>query len=223
MPMQVAGVVTPATVNLPDGAAPYMAMGRQGEQLVSESHGRYYTQTYRGNCYYGSLAAPGVAFTLVTTAAVVGLLLWNPSGSGKNVSLIRCSVGLASTAASGAAGFCYGYQNNMGNGLGTGAPFSIFTQVTLTRGSCICGPAGQGSSVVLVGSGATLTTAFSLWRGAAFGTSTGIVGTQMGVTLSEDFDGNFIIPPGSAIGLTCLTAISGITGNASFVWEEIAI
>src|SRR5438105_1628891 len=82
-------------------------LGKQGEQMVSELHGRYYEQTYRSNVY-------GINGALTTTTAAgaatfTGLLVGNPAGSGINVALQKCFVsqGAALTAAT-MIGIMYG-------------------------------------------------------------------------------------------------------------------
>ena len=84
--------------NLSDSIITTGRGGKQGEQMVSELHGRYYEQTYRGNVY-------GITGALTTTTAAgaatfTGLIVGNPSGSGVNLAVNKCFVsqGAALTA-----------------------------------------------------------------------------------------------------------------------------
>ena len=213
-------VAPPSAVSLGDGAMPGQLGGRQGEAIVSNLHGKYYTQAVRGNVYYASNAAAGAVFSIFSNASFTGLLLWNPEGSGKNLSLIRCNVGIDTQASTATSGWGYAWVGNVGASLATAAPISAFTLITATRGAAICGLGGQGTSVIRAGSAATLTTALLWGRAAAFGTSTGAITTQtVPPMMSEDFDGMTIVPPGTLFAVTSSIA-SGITACATLFWEE---
>ena len=215
-------VQAPSSSPYPDGSTPGQLGGKQGDAIVSQLHGKHYTQASRGNVFYAGTDEAGLAFTIFSNATSVSFLLWNPSGSGKNLVPIRLNVGPLSQAGTAASGWGYAWINNAGSAVATAAIVSAFTLVTATRGSAMCGVAGQGSSVARVGSGATFTTALLWGRAASFGTSTGAVTTQLAVTLTEDFDGMTIIPPGTIFAVT--TAIlSGVTATAGITWEEVPV
>lgn len=222
MPLAQVQVGAPSATSIGDGQTPAQLGGKQGDGIVSGLHGKYYTQNQRGNVFYSGTAVGGEAFTIFSNASFVGHLLWNPQGSGKNISLIRCNVTPNANAATAAAGWGYAWINNAGSAVATAAVVSVFTAVTTTRGGGICGVTGQGSSVALVGRAATFTTALLWGRAAAFGTSTGAVTTQLSYSMSEDFDGMCIIPPGTIFALTS-SILSGITASATFVWEEVPL
>ncbi len=222
MPLNQIQVGAPSATSLADGSTPPQLGGRQGDGIVSRLHGKYYTQNQRGNVFYGGTDVSGLAFTIFSNATSVALLLWNPSGSGKNLVPIRVNVCPLTQGATAASGWGYAWINNAGSSLATAAVVSAFSLVTATRGSASCGPAGQGQSVARVGSGATFTTALLWGRAASFGTSTGAVTTQLSVTLTEDFDGMTIIPPGTVFAVTS-SILSGITALASIVWEEVPV
>lgn len=220
MPLNQVAVGAPSPTSLADGATPGILGGKQGDAIVSNLHGKYYTQASRGNVFYGGTDEAGLAFTIFSNAAFVGLLLWNPSGSGKNLVPIKVNVCPLTQGGTAASGWGYAWINNAGSSLATAAVASAYTLVTATRGSAVCSVAGQGASVARVGSGATFTTALAWGRAASFGTSTGAVTTQLAVTLTEDFDGMTIIPPGTIFAVTS-AILSGITATASIVWAEV--
>lgn len=219
MPLAQVQVGAPSAASYGDNSTPAQLGGKQGDGIISGLHGKYYTQTQRGNVFYSGTAVGGEAFTIFSNASFVGHLLWNPQGSGKNISLIRCNVTPNTQGATAASGWGYAWINNAGSAVATAATVSVFTAVTATRGSAVCGVAGQGSSVALIGRAATFTTALLWGRAAAFGTSTGAVTTQLSYTMSEDFDGMTIIPPGTIFAVTS-AILSGITASASLIWEE---
>ena len=224
MPLTQIQVGPPSAASLGDGQITPVLGGRQGDMIVSQLHGKYYTQATRGNVFYGSTAGAGLAFTIFSNATFVGLLLWNPEGSGKNLSLIKCNVGIAGQASTAASGWGYSWLTPAGSTLATAAPISAFTLVTATRGPAICSLGGQGASVARVGSGATLTTAFAWGRAASFGTSTGAITTETvpGAVMSEDFDGMMIVPPNTLFAVTS-SILTGITATATVFWEEVPV
>src|SRR4051812_8023797 len=77
--------------NNPDGLVTKARGGRQGDQIVSELHGRYYEQTFRGNCFSASIQS--VATTTAGLALTyTGLVISNPVGSTVNAVLNKASV-----------------------------------------------------------------------------------------------------------------------------------
>src|SRR5208283_2345397 len=104
--------------NNSDGQAPYARGGKQGDALVSELHGRYYEQNYRGNVYTGGVVAltsiSNATFTIATTGAtatpIVGL--WNPASNGVNLVVLQANLGIILTAlqATGTGGLMWNYS-----------------------------------------------------------------------------------------------------------------
>ena len=223
MPLTQLQVGPPSAASIGDGTVVGALGGQQADMIVSQLHGKYYTQAVRGNVFYGGTAGAGVVNTIFSNATFVGLLLWNPEGSNKNLSLIRCNVGINAQASTAASGWGYAWINNAGAGLATAAVVSAFTTVTATRGPAICATGGQGASVALVGSGATFTTALLWGRAASYGTSTGAITVETGpVRLTEDFDGMTIVPPGTVFAVTS-SILTGITAVSTLFWEEVPI
>ncbi len=223
MPLVQVNVVPPATASIPDGTVVAALGGRQGEAIYSPLHGKYYAQAVRGNVHYASTAASGSAFSIFSNATYVGLGIWNPEGSGKNISLIRCNVGIDTQSSTAASGWGYAWINNTGSSLATLGVISAFTLITATRGTAICGLGGQNNSVARVCSGATLTAALLWGRAASFGTSTGAITTQLAPPmLTEDFDGMMIVPPNCFFALTS-SILSGAPSVATLIWEECPV
>lgn len=215
-------VVNAAGANYSPGQTVTQGYGRSGEALVGEVHGRYYHANREGNLHYASNAGAGAAFTIFSNASFVGLAVWNPEGSGKNLSMVRAAIGVTGQASTAASGWGYAWLNEAGSHLATAAPVSAITAITATRGSCVCGPPGRGSSVALAASAATLTTAMAWGRAARFSTSTGAITVSIGFELSEDFDGTMIVPPGTFFALTS-AILTGITAVGTLIWEELPV
>lgn len=217
MPIVFGGVNAPSTTSAADGSNQPFLQGKQSEIIQAKLHGDAYTQTYRSNVFWGSSAVTGLITTIFSNTTYVGLLLWNPQGSGKNLVPIRAAQGRI-LAATTVAAWGHSYLANAGAGLGT--PVSGFTSITATRGPANNpGITGQGASVALLGGGATLGTAFTWGRANGFseGTNTTAVVDQV---LVEDFGGNLIIPPGTVFAPFAASAAQGGTWLPSIVWEE---
>lgn len=218
MPIIFGNVAAPSTSSAADGSNLAAIQGKQGDLLVSEVHGKYYTQAYRGNVYWGSAAATGLITTIFSNTTYVGFLLWNQSTT-KNLSLISCAQGvILATTTVAAIGHCW-----LVAGPAIGTAVSAFTSITATRGAAAT-PAvtGQGASVALVGGGATLGTAFAWGRsnGMSLGTETTAIVHQL---MKEDFDGTTIVPPGNLMAVLAASAAQGGTLLQSAVWEEAPI
>lgn len=222
MPVMYGAVGAPSTTSAADSTNLPVLQGKQSELIVNELHGKYYTSAYRSNVFWASAAVTGIITTAFSNGTYVGLLLWNPQGSGKNLVPIRATQGRI-LAATTVCAFGHSYLLNAGSGVATAAPISAFTAITATRGPANNpGLTGQGSSVALVGGGATFTTALAWGRanGFAAGTETTAIVEQAYV---EDFDGNLIIPPGTLMAVFAASAAQGGTWVPSVLWEEIPV
>ena len=215
-------VFNPTSISQADGTTNLMdTLGKAGEQLVAELHGKYYTQTYRGTLFYAS-SAPGTPVVIPAFGAtsITGLPLWNPAGSNKNIIPVRLTIAQI-TAASVANTKGWTILQNAGSTLATAAPMSVFTQITATRGCGLSNQAlGVGNSVALVGSAATLTAACTTFcsMGFTLGTGAVTVPSQQSV-FSYDFDGTLVIQPGSVFIPAGSVADTG-TYNLSLTWYE---
>lgn len=190
--------------NLSDTSRTYARYGKQGEQIASELHGRFYEQTYRGNVF--SLNTQGTAVT--TTAALAttwtGLGFANPAGSGVNAVLI----------AYGATQFAVGAASTIGLAGAAGVITS-----TLTPQSRVIG-AGQVSK--MNGSaGATISTPLLIGTYGSVGSAaTTAIPIVQGIFV--ELAGSIIIPPGSFI-VTYTSIITTSALNFQLVWEEIPV
>ena len=79
------------TQNLSDSALANARAGKQGEQMVSQLHGRYYEQTYRGKMYSASIQAVATS-TVGLATTYTGLVISNPVASTVNLVLNKASV-----------------------------------------------------------------------------------------------------------------------------------
>lgn len=177
--------------------------GKQGDQIVSELHGRYYESTYRGNMY-------GITGGLTTTTAAgaatfTGLAVGNPAGSGYNLVLNKCwvSQGAALTA-----------ETEIGIMYGAGS-------ITASLATVFNRKSGGAASITTATAGQTITapTAFIPWCGSGSGAITvpGVIPFN-----GVDFEGSVIIPPGNFFA----SYTSRVTTTAlvfTFNWEEVPV
>ena len=86
--------------SLPDTQEAFQLGGKQGEGLVSEIHGKWYTAAYRGNVFHATSPIAGQVIPVITsTTSQTALSLYNPLGSGKNLELISFRLGQSITTA----------------------------------------------------------------------------------------------------------------------------
>ena len=191
--MQVLPQALPAT-SVPDGSPVTMLGGRQGEGIVTELHGKYYAQTYRGKAWNLTLTATA-AIPLFATNATPTFFIWNPTGSGVNVVLTRYTVGFsAGTGVAGAIG--YAFVTGVSALVGTAAPVSAATTLALTAGlvgGTYGGTTVGGTSATVTG---TAPNAMKMHRWSNLSQGAPITTTAAIYSLFEDFDGGVIIPPG---------------------------
>ncbi len=109
-------VGAPSASSLPDGQPADALGGKAGEGIVTELHGKYYTQCYRGNVFVGTTAIGGVV-PPVFSATAQTYMIWNPLGSGKNIVPINLTLGYVSGTALG-CNLGYAYLTGMLRVLG---------------------------------------------------------------------------------------------------------
>src|SRR5206468_1265398 len=74
-----------------DGTNPQNRLGKTGEQIVAQAHGKYYEASHRGKLFAASTASGGVAPT--TAVGTTGpFILENPKGSNKRLAILKVSV-----------------------------------------------------------------------------------------------------------------------------------
>lgn len=210
MPVEVQGKVGPPTSgSLGLGALADPRLGGGGEAIVSEFHGKYYEQNYRGNLYIASSPAAGAAIPAFSTAAQQ-FLVWNPPGSGVNCVPVRAIIGYVS-AADAPGHLCIGHSLTVQAQPGTTTLASIFPAKI--------GAIGPGKvQVYTPGSPATVLTYHSPLD-LSFETAVA-ASTNAPFKSAHEFDGTLICPPGglfSIAGNIALTAVCAI----ALIYEEV--
>lgn len=194
----------------PISAQPVIARaGCQGDTIVSELHGRYYEQTFRGNMFSASVQA--VATTTVGLATTyTGLVISNPVTSSINMILNKVSL-MQSVI-----------QSTQVEAFAIAVGFNATTNVThttplTTRSNKI------GSGLVSVGLAdisATLPTAPFYHT---FVSNTATATQNSAGALVDDLEGSIILPPGG-YALWVTPAQASVAGMwFSFNWEETSV
>ena len=212
-------VFDPSGANTPDGSTASVNLGRANDLIVSELHGKYFQQCYRGNVYYASTTTGGVVIPISSTLTPT-YSLWNPAGSGKLiVPIVTLITWTVTTGALG--GLLWTATTNAGSSISTTAPFVAFGTGTPVNANLGSGKVSQLKAAT--GGTTTLVAAPSVFRimGITLITQAITVPTAP-FTMRDDWDGAGIIPPGNAIHLMGTTAVA-FTANITTVYEEVPL
>lgn len=209
--------VGPQTAN--DGLSTFDAdrVTRDGGLVVAQLHGKYYESASRARAYFGSSASGGIAL-LVPATGGGHPTLWNPSDSGRNLSIVRLELSWVSgNNAPGALEWAV--TRDTGSTIGTGAPIATGTRVAPE--SCLIGGARDAKGVWLPTTN-TFTAAPVFLRSAGISLFTGISSTAVApFVLRADYDGDFVLAPGVAVSLCDQTTTTTAVFQVTVTWEEI--
>ncbi len=177
-----------------------LRLGFNGEAIVSGLQGRYAELSRNGLVYFVASQA-ATTWTIALATTYTGIVVYNPVGSGKSLSILRVGFGL-SVAPAGIA--------TMGiiGGLG------ITTHTTpLTPYNAYLG----GGTGVGKGDAASTLTNAPIWMDTFMGgfTAGALPSTSPAV---YDVAGLYTVPPGYYLGIGALTVVVGF---ASIAWTEI--
>lgn len=217
--------------NNPDSNNPViMRGGKQGDGIVSELHGRFYEQNYRGNVFSDGIAAVvaivAATYNIATLGATVTPIagLYNPSTSGVNAILLQATLNVIKTALQNTGCGPFFWATSVGNSaVSTGnTPLNRKTLIkggSLCKGLCNVAPTGLTNNLVVMGASA-------LYGGS--GSLAAFLETQAGAappysSSRELFDGEWIIPPGGVIALLAGSAGVAVSASSMLLWEEVPV
>ncbi len=203
MSLEVKFEVGPQAQSAADGTPLVPRLGRTGDTIISELHGRYFEQNYRGRIFSAAnQAAQAVSAALATV--YTGFCLYNPLNSGKILVPLKAKYALqVAPAAIAPLGMIGGYAASGG----------VTAQTTkLTIQSSQIGNAASGAGIAL--SAASIVT--PTW--VAFFADGFTAAALPAPSGPIDFEGLFSIYPGAFMAVGALTAVTGL-GYMS--WEEI--
>lgn len=236
--MLIQGQVGPTTSgqSLQTGSNPTLRMGQTGEAIVSEVHGRFYEQNYRGGLFrFGTnvvvagtssmATATGVSPTLSTAAGGVPMLgIWNPPTSSVNVVMLQAQF------------------SPVFNTSSTPVPFGALVWCTSVSNSALTLGQTPYNSKTLVQSGSQVK-AFNGWQpltglsnvpvilepadfasggAVTYGT---VAQTALAPSLTsvQNFDGQLIVPPGGVLALYGNVSTTTFSYTGRMLWEEVPV
>lgn len=184
--------------------------GRQAEQVVSELHGRYYTQAYDGSLFvaHAIVTAPVIYSTAAGTG---GPLIWNPPGSGINVVPVALGYGVTVVTTVAAA---LGLTGNVGQVV---APGSV-TAIDSKTQAIIGGGTGKATAYRI----GTPTNAGGFFLPLA-DLHTGALTVNTGAINWVDVGGVLICPPGGWISVAASATASTTVAQLALVYEEVPV
>ena len=212
----------PSAQSIQAGTPVNARSGQLGDLIVTELHGKFYEQAYRGNLFsIGSTVTALSANTITLTATTTPIIgLYNPSTSTVNAVISKAilQIAVAGNSAVAPGGFVWATSIN-NNSISTGLA-TLNRKTLANNGSQVKGFAG---STALTG----LTNNLGIQGGAAFGTllvSEGSTATPVvSGSVIQEFDGSLIIPPGAVLALLNTVSTTTVSVCAEIIWEEIPV
>ena len=193
-----------------DSTSPAFRQGKTGELIVTDLHGRYFEQAYRGNVYVACQTAGVLLATVAGTAP--SFSLFNPASSGVHLSVIRWEMVLTVAAGTPVIGaYMLTVNTNPVAAATTG------TAVVPTPG--IIGGTSNAKGRPLTS--ATLPANPTLYRTLAQHYTGAITTIPNMPAFSIDFDGTALIAPGCTMSVGQLNVdTTNATALCAVIWEE---
>ena len=215
---------------LADGAGVQaLRLGRQADQIISELHGRFYEQNFRGSVFSGGMALTAInnaTFTTGTLGAtctpIVGV--WNPVGSPVNLVILQAILGITITALQATGGGPFVWATSVGNGVISTGNAPKNRRTLLASGSSakdMCGVALTGLTTNLAVLGASALAGGSASNAAFLATAVGMHAPQQAWV--EDVAGGLIVPPGGVLALLATTTPVAHSAASALIWEEVSV
>lgn len=212
------------TVNA-DGVTCNARGGRTGEAIMSELHGRFFEQAFRGALFsIGSsttaLSANTISLT-ATTTPIVGV--YNPITSGVNLVILQAGLQQSVLTASSVAPGSLVWAGSIGNSaISTGsAPFNRKTMAS--AGSQAKGFPG-GVALTGLTNNLVIFEGADLHPGLALTTATVAATTPQYASIAvQNFDGSLIVPPGGVLALLNTVSTTTVSVASRLLWEEVPI
>lgn len=220
--MLTQGQVGAPAQSLSPGANPNIRQGQLADLIVSELHGRYYEQAYRGNLYSVGMTSTALSANTIsltaTTTPIIGV--WNPLTSNVNLVLLKAKCIITAAGNSAVAPGAFMWATSVGNSSITTGLNPLNRKTLAAAGSQA---KGFNISTALTG----LTNPLVLQHAAAFGTLVAAQGATASPIISgdgiEEFDGALIVPPGGVLALLNTVSTTTISVSSLLMWEEVPL
>ena len=229
MAQTIGGQVGPSTAG--DNTYPPIRLGRTGDVIISELHGRFYEQVYRGSvfsigCSVTALSANTITLT-ATSTPILGL--WNPPTSPVNLVLLQCMLTVAAnTLTAPVPPGPFVWASSVGNNaITTGsAPFNRKT-MTSSGSQAKAFPGGVAltglTNNVVIFDGADLPNLSGLTNAGTITAQTSTSNATAGAIGIQNFDGGLIVPPGGVLSLLNTTSTTTYSVSGRLLWEEVPL
>jgi hypothetical protein len=207
-----------------DGAAEFLRLGKGGDLIVQELHGRFFEQAFRGALFSaGSGVTPLSANTISLTSSTTPIVgVYNPSTSTVNLVILQIAVSVyANTLTTPVGPGALVLASSVGNtAVTTGA--APFNRKTLASSGAQAKAFNGG--VALTG----LTNNLVVFDGleiptqgpVTYSTTTAM---QLGGASVVNVDGSIIVPPGGVLALLNTTSTTTMSAVSRMLWEEVII
>lgn len=214
MPTPIQGYVGPQALS--DGVNGVLRQGRQGDQIISELHGRYYEGTFRKTRFGGAMQA------VLATATIAGLstsitgvsVLANPTGSGVNLVLEKVGIGIIIAPA---AALVYGIATGQSNTALSG------TLTSLAPKSKNVGSGVQPIGQLYASAAITLPVAPTVDQVLGALDTGAITTSPAGAGGVFDLEGSIILAPGGFALLWTNAVLAASAHIMSWEWEEVPV
>jgi len=200
--------------------------GRQGDQIVSELHGRFYEQCLRGNLY-GTGMTSAVALsanTITLTATTTPILgIYNPPSSPVNAVVLQATLQDYINNVTSVFPGPFVWAGSTGNvAVSTGLTPTNLKTLAAAGSNC----KGFAGATALTG----LTNNLVAFMGAGFPTASGLLTTTVAASTPtpsvggvENIDGAIIVVPGGVLALLNVTSSTTHSVWGRLIWEEVPI
>lgn len=206
-----------------DGNEKPLRGGRTGEGIVTQLHGKFFEQMYRGNVYRQGMTVTALSANTITLVAATTPItgLWNPKGSDVLVIpiLALCPIVVAGNSAVAPGGLVWATSED--NGLiSTGKnPINCKTWKS---------PGGAKAKAFDISTALTgLTNNLVIQRAANLGTLLAAQGATASPIMStpnfEIFDGIEAIPPGGVLALLNTVSTTTVSVGSAIYWAEVPL
>jgi hypothetical protein len=207
---------------------PPFPQDQQGAVLVTENHGRFYEQTYLGNCYSigCTLTALTAATILLTSSAQPIVGVWNPPTSTVNLVILQLAIQdqlntLTATAAPGT----FVWASSTGNSALT-AGLAPFNRKTLTNAGSQAKAFALSTASLLTGltNNVVVIEPADIPLADAFTGTITVAGSEIPSAVGvQNVDGALIVPPGGVMAV--LNTVSSTTHSVAgrLMWEEVPL
>lgn len=206
-----------------DGKVADVLLGKYGDQLATALHGKYAEQALRGNLFLASTVVAGLAIPISTTTAPT-VMLWNPGDSGVNAVLGRYTAGQVSgdAVAANIGLVAVSTLVSVGSNIATGNLITAFAQNVLNTNTFNAKlNSGARPQVKSSTQGTNTITAGTWIKSLGMGWNSQLATSVSGGNVfNYDFDGEIVLPPGTAIHVAA-TAASVALYAQTLSWYEV--